>query len=360
VLDSTDPDQVRAAAQKAPLDRTIVIVASKSGSTSEIAANLAYFWAQAQEQIHVDAGRHFIAITDPGTSLEKLAKEQNFRKVFYGEPTVGGRFSALSAFGLVPAALIGLDLAKLLASASWMSRQTAAEVPAGRNPGVVLGAILGQAARGGRDKLTLITDPEWEPFGAWLEQLIAESSGKQGNGIVPVDGEPILAPETYGKDRLFVYLRGNGRLEDTSKNFLNAGHPVLTIAANDPYQIGAEFYRWEVATAIACDVLGVNPFDQPDVQDNKTLTKEKMMDFERDHRFDEGEPIWEGPEGTVFGWRFDHLNHAKGLREVVQAFLKQARPEDTSPSTRIYRVTPRRRCAWSDCDWRFENWGPTR
>lgn len=274
ILDSTDPAQVAETAAAFPPGETLYIVASKSGGTAEVNAMFDYFW-----QLSGGDGTRFVAITDPGTSLEKLAAERGFRKTFLADPTVGGRYSVLSPFGLVPAALMGVDVEKLLRSAAWMMAQSGPQVSAPRNPGLVLGALLGQAALDGRDKLTLLADPALAAVGSWLEQLIAESSGKQGRGIVVVDLEPQQVAAFYGKDRLFVYLRRDGALDDFVAALHAGGQPALVLNMPDPYDLGAEFYRWEVATAFACAVLGVNPFDQPDVQDNKDRTKAKIKQF---------------------------------------------------------------------------------
>lgn len=331
ILDSTDPGQVRATARWSDIEKTIYIVSSKSGTTSEVNAFLEYFWARARRRLGERAGQHFIAITDPGTKLEKLARERKFRQVFLADPTVGGRNSALTAFGLVPAALLGLDVSHLLQSAERMAAQCAAGRPAGSNPGLVLGAIMGEAALQGRDKLTLLTDPEIESFGSWLEQLVAESSGKQGKGIVPVDIEPPLQPKKYGSDRLFVYIKfdeGDSKQAKRADQIRKAGHPVITLTVAQEYDLGAEFFRWEVATAVACAVLGVNSFDQPDVQDNKTRTENKVKKFKETRNLDDGQPIWEGQGGRVYGWDFPGLNGAKTLADVVKAFTAHAREGD--------------------------------
>ncbi len=279
ILDSTDPAQVAETAAKFPLDKTLFIVSSKSGGTAEVSAMFDYFWAKAAEAFGADAGQRFIAITDPGTSLEKLAKERGFRRVFNADPNVGGRYSALSHFGLVPAALMGIDVDKFLARAARMMNECRPEHPAARNPGLVLGALMGQAALSGRDKLTLVADPGLESIGSWLEQLIAESTGKQGKGIVPVDLEPLGNPSDYGKDRLFAYLRKSGEYDSVLNALQQAGQPLVVFDLSDPYDLAAEFYRWEVATAVACAVLGVNAFDQPDVQDAKDRTKAKIAEY---------------------------------------------------------------------------------
>jgi transaldolase/glucose-6-phosphate isomerase len=287
ILDSTDPGQILASSSNLQADTTMVIVSSKSGGTAEVDALFSYFW-----ELYGHDGNRFVAITDPGSSLETLAVTHGFRKTFLADPTVGGRYSALSFFGLVPAAMIGINPAILLGRAGWMMRQCQPGVPGERNPGLVLGAILGQAALEGRDKLTILADDSVAPFGNWLEQLIAESSGKLGKGIIPVVGEPSDAPEKYGSDRLFVYLRQDGKLDGFVKTIEAAGHPALVFDLLDPYDLGAEFYRWEVTTAFACAVLGVNAFDQPDVQDAKDRTKNNLVSYRQHNCFDEGIPIW--------------------------------------------------------------------
>ncbi|NMB87130.1 MAG: bifunctional transaldolase/phosoglucose isomerase [Chloroflexi bacterium] len=328
ILDSTDPAQVSAAAEIAPPGKTVYIVSSKSGTTSEVNAMYNYFWEQAEASLGVHPGQHFIAITDPGTPLEARAREQKFRAVFLADPNVGGRNSALTAFGLVPAALLGINVAALLDRAAAMAQQCAASVPPSSNPGIALGAVFGEAAQQGRDKLSLITDPDFEAFGSWLEQLIAESSGKEGRGIVPVDIEPHLNPTAYGKDRLFVYVRSNGAQQDFAAQLLAAGQPVITLDASGPYALAAEFYRWEVAIAVACSILGVNSFNQPDVQDNKTRTTQKIKAYRADGLFDEGQPVWQGKGGCVYGMSLPGIDQANSLPEIVALFLQQAHPGD--------------------------------
>jgi transaldolase/glucose-6-phosphate isomerase len=286
ILDSTDPAQVLEAAKNFPPAETLYIVSSKSGGTAEVNAMSNYFWDRSQKD-----GSRFIAITDPGTSLETLARERSFRRIFNADPTVGGRYSALTYFGLVPAALMGLDPNTLLDNGEWMMRQSAKDTPAARNPGLVLGAVMGEAARAGRDKLTVLADASLSSIGSWLEQLIAESTGKQGRGIVPVDLEPVGKPSMYGQDRLFVYLRQTGELDKNVKQLRDAGHPVLEFPISSPYDLGAEFYSWEMATAVACHILGVNAFDQPDVQDAKDRTKAKIAEYQKTGKLKEEKPI---------------------------------------------------------------------
>jgi len=262
VLDSTDPGQMADVEAQVDLARTLFVVSSKSGGTIETLSHLAYFWEK------IPSGRHFIAITDPGTHLEQVARERGFRSVFPNYPEIGGRYSALSCFGLVPAVLCGIDASDLLEGAERIAGFCEPGIPARLNPGAWLGAALGEAALAGRDKLTLVLPPEIELLGHWIEQLVAESSGKNGQGIVPVESECPGSPAVYGSDRLFVVLGDDGQLSELEA----AGQPILRIPYDGPAAIGAEFWRWEFATAIACHVLGVNPFDQPNVQGAKEAT----------------------------------------------------------------------------------------
>jgi transaldolase/glucose-6-phosphate isomerase len=325
ILDSTDPAQVLRAAQKNPVASTLYIVSSKSGGTAEVKAMFEYFWKRAQRSVGDKAPEHFIAITDPGTSLEKMAFERKFRKIFLAEPNVGGRYSALTAFGLVPAVLMGIDVSHLLDCASWMASECSADQPLGRNPGFVLGAVMGEAALRGRDKLTILADPEAAPFGAWLEQLVAESSGKQGKGILPVNGETPTRPDLYGSDRLFIYLRHSGKYDKKVNLLREAGHPVLNQDFTDNYALGAEFYKWELAIAIACSILGVNAFDQPDVQDSKNRTVAKISYYLEHHSFNENKPIMEDHGISVYG---NLPMDGKRLTSLVDKFLEAAKPGD--------------------------------
>lgn len=296
VLDSTDPAQVARVESDVDLERTLVIVSSKSGTTLEPNVFLAYFYDRVAQVVGREtAGSRFVAVTDPGSKLEDVARRDGFRAVFHGVPSIGGRYSVLSAFGMVPAAAIGLDVQKLLESAAVMVRSCAASAPPAENAGVRLGLVLGIAARAGRDKLTLVASPAIASFGAWVEQLVAESTGKQGKGIIPVDLEPLGEPAVYGNDRLFVYLRldqGADPAQDAAVEALErAGHPVVRIALADPYQIAQEFFRWEIATAVAGAVLGINPFDQPDVEASKVKTRELTDAYEKTGALPEEAPI---------------------------------------------------------------------
>jgi len=272
VLDSTDPAAVLAAVQRSDPAHTLYLVSSKSGDTIEVQAFLAFFWDRLQHLLGEQAGRNVVAITDPGTRLEQLARERGFRRVFLNPPDVGGRYSALTLVGLVPAALMGQDVEKLLARAQRMLTACGPNVRAAKNPGVRLGAIFAAAARAGRDKLTIVAADKIAGFADWAEQLIAESTGKGGTGIVPIAAEPLGPPAVYGKDRLFVGMHvgsGSGR---SLAAHARAGHPVVTLRLGDAYDVAGEFVRWEIATAIAGHLLGVNPFDQPNVQETKTHT----------------------------------------------------------------------------------------
>ena len=325
ILDSTDPDQILQAALNHPTSSTLFIISSKSGTTAEVKALFNYFWERARLSLGDKASDHFIAITDPGTPLEELAIEHKFRKIFQADPNVGGRYSALTAFGLVPASLLGIDVLRLISSASWMADECAANKPYGRNPGLVLGAIIGEAALHGKDKLTIIADPEISPFGAWLEQLIAESSGKQGKGILPIDGEVPAKPDIYGKDRLFVYFRRSGKYDQEQKLLLQAGHPVLNQNLEDDYALGSEFFKWEFAIATACAIIGVDAFDQPDVQDSKTRTVNKIDYYQKHHSFQEDSPILTDHGVSVGG---NIVSGGGQLTDLVGEALDSVKPGD--------------------------------
>jgi transaldolase/glucose-6-phosphate isomerase len=328
ILDSTDPSQVQAAFESSDLSKTLYVVASKSGSTSEVMAFLEFFWAKAVEAHGDAAARHFVAVTDPGSTLAAIAQDRKFRDTILADSTVGGRYSALIAFGLTAASLLGLDVHQILKRAAHMAALCRPEVTPGRNPGLVLGAIIGEAALQKRDKLTILTDPELRSLGSWLEQLIAESSGKNGKGIVPVDIEPLGDATKYSADRLFVYLNRSNSLDSFTEELKAAGQSVLTLLVPEDADLGAEFFRWEFATAVACAVLEINAFDQPDVQDNKTRTKAKIAEYQKMKAFDEGIPLWENEGGKVFGEKLPGIEEAWSLSDVIEIFLKQAKPGD--------------------------------
>jgi transaldolase/glucose-6-phosphate isomerase len=271
ILDSTDPQQVKLAAEHFPPDKSLYIIASKSGGTAELMAAFDYLWKLSKED-----GSRFIAITDKDTSLQKLAEEKKFRKVFNADPNVGGRFSALTDFGLVPAALLGMDIEQLLSSAEKIKNASQSVYSAG----FALGAVMAESAQSGRDKLTVVADAPVSAFANWIEQVVAESSGKNQKGILPVALEPIGTPDVYGKDRIFVYLKNNGELEKQITELRNANFPVIELPITNLYDVGGEFFKWEIAIATACHILGINAFDQPDVQDSKLRTIAKIKDFQ--------------------------------------------------------------------------------
>jgi transaldolase / glucose-6-phosphate isomerase len=299
VLDSTDPAQVRACEDKIDLRRTLFIVSSKSGSTLEPDIFKQYFFDRVSALLGpADAGSRFIAITDPGSKLQQIAERERFRRVFCGWPDIGGRYSALSDFGLVPAAIMGVDVAKFLDRTEAMVCACMPSVPVAENPGVVLGTVLGVAAsQFGRDKLTIIASPEIASLGAWFVQLVAESTGKDGKGIIPVDRETLAGPDVYGADRLFVYLRllsSADRVQDGGIDALEAaGHPVVRISVDDAYDVGEEFFRWEIATAVAGSILGIHPFDQPDVEASKSATRKLTAAYEERGELPAETPILE-------------------------------------------------------------------
>jgi glucose-6-phosphate isomerase len=294
ILDSTDPAQVKAVRDSLNLEETLVIVASKSGSTLEPNILKQYFFEQMQDAVGAgQAGSHFVAITDPGSKMEQVAKADGFRYIFYGDPRIGGRYSALSNFGLVPATAAGLHTGRLLDEAA--KAVAAAKQAPGDNPAVELGLILGTAVNAGRDKLTIFTSPEIYDLGAWLEQLIAESTGKLGKGITPVDREAIGAPQIYGNDRIFVYVKlagtADSSLDAKVAAIEAAGHPVIHIEISDLYEIFGQFFTWEVATAVAGSVMGINPFNQPDVESAKIETRALTEAYEKTGTLPEREPV---------------------------------------------------------------------
>jgi transaldolase/glucose-6-phosphate isomerase len=298
VLDSTDPAQVKAFEEKIDLSRTLFIVSSKSGSTLEPNIFKQYFFELAKQALGAErAGSHFIAITDPGSKMQQVAENDRFRHIFFGVPSIGGRYSALSNFGMVPAAAIGIDIRKFLDRTQEMIHACMSCVPVEENPGVVLGAILGTAARQGRDKVTLVTSPAISGLGAWLEQLLAESTGKEGHGIIPVDREQLASPEVYGNDRVFVYITLEGAsdpvLEAKIAALENAGQPVVRISVADIYDLGQEFFRWEIATAVAGSILGINAFNQPDVEASKVATRNLTSQYEKTGALPAEEPVLE-------------------------------------------------------------------
>jgi transaldolase / glucose-6-phosphate isomerase len=330
VLDSTDPAQIKAIEGKVDLQSTICIVSSKSGSTLEPNIYKQYFFERVKAKVgEKEAGNRFIAITDPGSKLQQVAEADRFRKIFMGVPSIGGRYSALSNFGMVPAAVMGLDVARFLKNTEEMVKACDASSAADSNPGVILGTILGVAANHGRDKLTIVTSPGIFDLGAWLEQLIAESTGKIGKGIIPVDRERLAKPASYGNDRVFAYLRLESKpnkAQDAAVAALEkAGHPVVRITLPNTYNLGQEFFRWEIATAVAGSIIGINAFNQPDVEASKIETKKLTSQYETTGSLPPESPFFEEKGIKLFA---DEKNAAalKGgvkLVDVLKAHLSR-------------------------------------
>ncbi len=312
VLDSTDPGAVQAHAARLNLERTLFIVATKSGSTAETLSFFKYFYARTVETLGEEgAGAHFVGITDPGSKLETLGNDLNFRTLFLNDPELGGRYSVLSYFGLVPAALVGLDVARLLERALDMRAACGPDAPVEENPAVYLGVVMGELAKAGRDKLTLFLSPPVAPFADWVEQLIAESTGKSGTGILPVVGEPPPPPDVYGEDRLFVQisLPDEEPIDERLEVLAIQGHPVVRISLEDRYDLGAQFFLWELATAVAGARLGIHPFNQPNVEAAKVQARRFIQAYEE---------LGELPAAET----------APLTEDALREFLAQARPGD--------------------------------
>jgi transaldolase/glucose-6-phosphate isomerase len=335
VLDSTDPAQVKAFEQKVDLSKTLFIVSSKSGTTLEPNIFKLYFFERVKQTVGADeAGSRFIAITDPGSKLEKEAEADKFRYVFHGLPSIGGRYSALSNFGIVVAACMGLDVSKFLERTEEMVQACAAEVPLENNPGAMLGSILGCAATLGRDKVTLVTSPAISDLGAWLEQLLAESTGKQGKGIIPVDREHLTKPDLYGEDRIFAYLRSESSPDSDQDAKVaaleKAGQPVVRIAFADTYDLGQEFFRWEMATAVAGSIIGIDAFNQPDVEASKVETRKLTSEYEKTGSLPSEKPIFETDGIKLFtdAKNVGALGRADSLSGYLRAHLGRIKAGD--------------------------------
>jgi transaldolase/glucose-6-phosphate isomerase len=376
ILDSTDPAQIAATEKAIDYQRTLFIVSSKSGTTLESNMLARYFFERVSTEFGSDVGDRFVAVTDPGSPLDEIAVTRKFRHVFHGWPNIGGRFSALSNFGLVPAAVMGLDISRFLDRAEVMRARCGATTPVRENPAAMLGLILGAAAKEGRDKITFIASRSIRSFGAWLEQLLAESTGKGGTGLVPVNGEVLRYPELYGEDRCFVYLRdkrAEERDQDAAvKRLEEAGFPVVHLSLTDSYELGGEFFRWEFATAVVGAILGINPFDQPDVEESKVRARRFTQTYERGGEFPNEKPLacegnilvygststgeasekgGTGPSVTqVVAWHLrkivpgdyvglmaylersqEHVKMVEGIRDVVRCRLRVATCADFGP-----------------------------
>ncbi|MFA7337746.1 MAG: bifunctional transaldolase/phosoglucose isomerase [Candidatus Obscuribacterales bacterium] len=337
ILDSTDPQQIRHLDATVDLKKTLFVVSSKSGSTLEPNIYMAHFLSMVKESVGSEAGSHFIAITDPGSKLEAVAKKENFRHIFYGYPGIGGRYSALSPFGIVPAALIGLDLQTFLGRAQEMTT-LCQESTAQNNPGVLLGAIMGVAAKAGRNKLTIVTSAAVHDFGAWLEQLVAESTGKLGKAIIPVDLEGLSTDTAvYGDDRLFVFIKLKGDttafngldntiIEERLAQLVVLGHPVVTIELSDKIDLADEFFRFEIATAVAGSIMEINPFDQPDVEASKIETRELTDEYEKNGSLPAEKPFFAEGQIKLFSDEvniavLDRVASEKTLPAMLKAHL---------------------------------------
>lgn len=328
VLDSTHPDAVLAKAARFDPARTLYIVSTKSGGTVETFSFFRYFYNRTAEQVGLEAvGRHFVAITDPGSGLADTARRYGFRRTFLNDPTIGGRYSALSYFGLAPAALVGVDVGRLLERA-----QTAAAACARTddNPAALLGVVMAELAKQGRDKLTFVLSPTLPGFDDWVEQLIAESTGKEGKGILPVVGEGLRSPRYYGADRVFVQIRLAGESEHDAAlaRLAQAGHPVLRLELRDPYDLGGQFFLWEMATAVAGHLLDIQPFDQPNVESAKVLARQMVAAYRETGRLPSSQPLLVGRHARVFGQVPDEGRRFRRESTLLRAFLDQAQPGD--------------------------------
>jgi transaldolase/glucose-6-phosphate isomerase len=329
VLDSTDPAQIKTLESKLDLAKTVFVVSSKSGSTLEPNIFKQYFYERVKQKVGAgEVGKHFIAVTDPGSHMQKVAEGDGFRHVFFGLPSIGGRYSALSDFGAVPGAIQGIDVGKFFERAKKMVTACGAGVAADQNPGVILGAILGTLAKGGRDKVTIFTSPGISDLGAWLEQLLAESTGKEGHGIIPVDRERLSSPEVYGNDRVFAYLRlesGPDAGQDAAVAALEkAGQPVVRIAVPEIYDIAQEFFRWEIATAVAGSVIGINAFNQPDVEASKIETRKLTDAYEKSGSLPSESPVLQDAGVKLFTDEKNAaaLKQAAGGNATLAGYLK--------------------------------------
>jgi transaldolase / glucose-6-phosphate isomerase len=371
VLDSTDPAQIKALDAKLDLAKTIFIVSSKSGSTLEPNIFKQYFFERVKQVVGVaEAGKHFIAVTDPGSNMQKVAEASGFRHIFFGLPSIGGRYSALSDFGAIPGAIQGIDMGKFFDRTEQMVRACGPSVAADQNPGVVLGATLGALAKSGRDKLTIFTSPGISDLGAWLEQLVAESTGKEGHGIIPVDRERIGSPDVYGNDRVFAYLRlesaPDAKQDAAVAALEKAGQPVVRIAVPEIYDLGQEFFRWEIATAVAGSVIGINTFNQPDVEASKIETRKLTEAYEKSGSLPPESPVLQdggiklftdaknaatlkqaaGNDATLTGYLRAHLNRLRaGDYFAVLGYIQMNDAHESQLQAFRHAVRDKRRVA---------------
>lgn len=353
IVDTTDPVQVKSVHDRVDLAHSLVIVASKSGSTLEPNVQRQYFFEEMKKAVGADkAGSHFLAVTDPGSKMEQVAKNDGFRHIFYGDPQIGGRFSALSNFGLVAATAAGLDFDRLLASAA--KAVALAHKPVAENPAAQLGLLLGLGANSGLDKLTILTSPELYDLGAWMEQLVAESTGKLGKGITPVDRESVAEPALYGHDRIFVYIR-LASTADASQDaqvaaLEAAGQPVIRIEIDELYDIFGQFFTWEVATAIAGSVMGINPFNQPDVESAKVEARALTAAYEQTGKLPAATPFLadSGIElyaTEAYATRLKAAAASQNLAGILKAHLDQLQAGDYFASLAYLPMFPEHEAA---------------
>ncbi|AFL87898.1 glucose-6-phosphate isomerase [Terriglobus roseus DSM 18391] len=348
IVDSTDPAQVAAARAAVDLKKTICIVSSKSGSTLEPNILKDYFFSEMAKEVGAgNAGKHFIAVTDPGSKMEAVAKADGFRHIFYGDKTIGGRFSALSNFGIVPAAVAGLDVPRFLAEAK-RGVDVAHKTDIATNAGALLGIVLGDAHNAGMDKLTFFTSKEIFDLGAWLEQLIAESTGKTGKGITPVDREPVGPPSVYGKDRVFAYIRlstsDNAAQDAAVEALAAAGHPVVQFTIDDVYELPGIMFLWEIAVSVAGSVMGINTFNQPDVEAAKIETRKLTDEYNETGKLAEHEAILDVDgiklyADETYGLTLSTTASAKTLTEYLKAHLAQIKPNDYFATLAYLKMT---------------------
>jgi len=335
VLDSTDPDVIAGFAERIDIERCLFVIASKSGSTTEPTVFCKFWYDEVSKRLE-NPGENFIAITDPGSPLVETASDLKFQRTFLNQSDIGGRYSALSYFGMVPAALMGLDMRRILDKAS----ETKQSCIAAENPALQLGIILGECANAGRDKLTIVIDPPVDTLGLWIEQLVAESTGKEGKGILPVNGESLGRPEVYGNDRLFVSISVGAVPEETKArldSLAAAGHVIVYRELGNIHHLGGEFFVWEFATAVAGWRLGINPFDQPNVQEAKDATKELLNSFERRGQLDQRSELATDDLVTIYG---DDRSPAKSIVEVLGKHLASIKPGDYLAFLNYIEETP--------------------
>ena len=336
VIDTTNPDAIFEKEKMLDLEKTLFIVSTKSGGTVETISLMKYFYNRLSELVgDKNAGKNFIAITDPGSGLEKMARKLNFKKIFLNDPDIGGRYSALSYFGLVPAALVGVKLDKVIDKAKELAKKakTSSNLPEDKNNPAWLGSVLGMLGKSGHDKITFIFPPSIEPYGAWVEQLIAESTGKRGTGLLPVTGEPLLHPENYSDDRVFIFYQINEdkNYEEKANKLIEAGHPLITIKLTDQYDLGAEFFRWMMATAVAGWSLKINPFDQPNVESAKVLARQMVEEYKT-----RGSLPPASPDLSTAGIEVYCGHKAETISQVWKQFSNNINKRDAENKSRNY------------------------